>query len=115
MSPLASTFITLALASYTIGVWAERLQKRLKWWHFAFFVLGLAFDTLGTGLMFEYVGGMTADVHGISGLIAILPDPPSNASYERQPCMPLCSISRLMMPRSFTRRPRISRRPAASS
>jgi uncharacterized repeat protein (TIGR03987 family) len=72
VSPLASTFITLALASYTIGVWAERLQKRLKWWHFAFFVLGLALDTLGTGLMFEYVGGMTADVHGISGLIAIL-------------------------------------------
>lgn len=72
MSPLASTFITLALVSYTIGVWSERLQKRLKWWHFALFVLGLAFDTLGTGLMFEYVGGMTADVHGISGLIAIL-------------------------------------------
>lgn len=72
MSPLASTFISLALAAYTMGVWAERIQKRLKWWHFGCFVLGLVFDTLGTGLMFDYVGGMTADVHGISGLIAIL-------------------------------------------
>ena len=72
MSPLASTFITLALVFYTVGVWGERIQKRLRWWHFAFFVLGLMFDTLGTGLMFEFVGGMTFDVHGISGLIAIL-------------------------------------------
>jgi len=72
MSPLASTFITSALVLYSIGVWGERLVGRLGWWHFGFFVLGLVCDTAGTGLMFDFVGGMTFDVHGISGLIAIL-------------------------------------------
>ncbi|WP_345802258.1 HsmA family protein [Microbacterium sp. AZCO] len=43
--------ITLALVFYTIGVWAERVQKTLKWWHAAFFALGLACDTIGTLMM----------------------------------------------------------------
>jgi len=72
MDPLASTFITAALVFYSIGVWGERLVGRLKWWHFGFFVLGLICDTVGTGMMFDFAGGMTFDVHGISGLIAIL-------------------------------------------
>ena len=72
MNPLASTIITSALVFYSIGVWGERLIGRLKWWNFVFFVIGLICDTVGTGMMFEYVGGMTFDVHGISGLIAIL-------------------------------------------
>jgi len=67
----ASVFITAALVFYTIGVWSERIQGRLKPWHLAFFWLGLVCDTVGTGLMFEYAGGLTADVHGISGVIAI--------------------------------------------
>jgi uncharacterized repeat protein (TIGR03987 family) len=37
-----------------------------------FFVLGVICDTLGTGMMVAYVGGMTFDVHGISGVIAIV-------------------------------------------
>lgn len=28
--------ITSALAFYTIGVWGERLQKKLKFWHLVF-------------------------------------------------------------------------------
>ncbi len=72
MNPLASTFITAALVFYSIGVWGERLVGRLKWWNFVFFVLGLTCDTVGTGMMLDFVGGMTFDVHGISGLIAIL-------------------------------------------
>jgi uncharacterized repeat protein (TIGR03987 family) len=72
VNPLASTFITSALVFYSVGVWGERLVGRLKWWNFVFFVLGLTCDTVGTGLMFEFVGGMTFDVHGISGVIAIL-------------------------------------------
>lgn len=71
MNPQASIFITAALVFYTIGVWGERLSGRLKWWHFAFFVLGLSFDTIGTGMMFDFVDGMAFDVHGISGIIAI--------------------------------------------
>jgi uncharacterized repeat protein (TIGR03987 family) len=68
----ASLVITAALVLYSIGVWSERLQGRLKWWHLAFFSAGLVCDTVGTGMMFDYVGGMAFDIHGISGLIAIL-------------------------------------------
>ena len=71
MSSTASIAITLALGLYTIGVWSERLQGRLKPWHLAFFWAGLVFDTIGTGVMIDFVGGLTADVHGISGVIAI--------------------------------------------
>jgi uncharacterized repeat protein (TIGR03987 family) len=72
VNPLASTFITSALVFYSVGVWGERLVGRLKWWNFVFFVLGLICDTAGTGMMLEYVGGLTVDVHGISGVVAIV-------------------------------------------
>jgi uncharacterized repeat protein (TIGR03987 family) len=68
----ASIIITAALVFYTIGVWSERIAGRLRPWHLAFFVLGLICDTWGTGMMFDYAGGMAFDVHGITGLIAIL-------------------------------------------
>lgn len=72
MDPLASIIITLALVFYSIGVWSERIQGRLKPWHLAFFVLGLICDTWGTGLMLEFAGGLTFDIHGVTGLIAII-------------------------------------------
>jgi uncharacterized repeat protein (TIGR03987 family) len=68
----ASIVITLALVFYSIGVWSERLAGRLKPWHLAFFWLGLVCDTLGTGMMLDFAGGLTADVHGVTGVIAIL-------------------------------------------
>lgn len=64
--------INLALLFYSIGVWSERFQGRLKVWHTAFFWLGLLCDTWGTGLMFEMVGGMSYDIHGFSGVLAII-------------------------------------------
>jgi uncharacterized repeat protein (TIGR03987 family) len=72
MDPSASAVITAALVFYTIGVWSERIAGRLKPLHLVFFVLGLICDTVGTGMMFDYAGGLTYDIHGISGLIAIL-------------------------------------------
>ena len=72
MDPSASIIMAAALIFYSIGVWGERISGRLKWWHFVFFVLGLICDTVGTGMMFEMVGGMTYDVHGITGVIAIV-------------------------------------------
>ena len=41
MDPSASIIITSALVFYSIGVWSERFQGRLKPWHLGFFVLGL--------------------------------------------------------------------------
>ena len=72
MNPFATVIITTALVFYSTGVWAERIAGRLKWWHLAFFVLGLICDTWGTGLMIDYAGGLTFDIHGVSGVIAIL-------------------------------------------
>ena len=70
--PSASIIITLALVFYSTGVWSERIAGRLKPWHLAFFYLGLACDTVGTGMMFRLAGGMTFDVHGLTGLLAII-------------------------------------------
>jgi len=64
--------ISLALVFYSIGVWGERLQGRLKLWHLAFFWFGLVFDTWGTGLMIEMAGGLAFDFHGLTGLAAIV-------------------------------------------
>ena len=72
MATIPLIIISLALVFYTIGVWSERIQGRLKPWHLVFFYLGLVCDTWGTGLMIEMAGGLTADIHGVTGVIAIL-------------------------------------------
>ena len=72
MDPMASMIMGLALIFYSIGVWSERFAGRLKPWHLIFFGLGLICDTWGTGLMFKFVGGMSFDIHGITGTIAIV-------------------------------------------
>ena len=72
MNVAAVIIINLALLFYSIGVWSERIQGRLKIWHTVFFWLGLVFDTWGTGLMLEFAGGLTFDIHGLSGLLAII-------------------------------------------
>ncbi len=72
MDTSASIIMALALVFYSIGVWAERITGRLKTWHLVFFVLGLTCDTWGTGMMIKMVGGLTFDIHGITGVVAIL-------------------------------------------
>jgi len=72
MDPTASVIMGFALLFYSIGVWSERFVGRLKPWHLIFFVLGLICDTWGTGLMMKFVGGMAFDLHGITGVIAIV-------------------------------------------
>lgn len=78
----AIVLITAALVFYTIGVWAERIQRVLKWWHVVFFALGLAADASGTFLMTQIadsgqsnatgIGAVLIGVMGITGTIAIL-------------------------------------------
>ena len=69
---LSMILITLALVFYSIGVWAERIAGRLKGWHLIFFWGGLVFDTVGTGMMMEMAGGITPDIHSVTGVLAIL-------------------------------------------
>ncbi len=69
----AILFINLAMVLYTVGVWAERFQKRLKKWHTILFWLGLVCDTIGTGAMAELSGSLfKLTLHGISGNTAIV-------------------------------------------
>lgn len=72
MNPLISVIMLSALIFYSVGVWSEKIQGRLKGWHLILFVLGLICDTTGTGMMFDFAGGMEWDIHGISGLLAII-------------------------------------------
>jgi uncharacterized repeat protein (TIGR03987 family) len=64
--------ISLALVFYTIGVWSERKQKKLKIWHVIVFWIGLSFDTVGTTLMSTMAKtGFKVNFHSITGLSAI--------------------------------------------
>ncbi len=51
MLPAAIVIITAALLFYSVGVWGERIQRTLHWWHAAMFALGLVCDATGTILM----------------------------------------------------------------
>ncbi|MCJ7570056.1 MAG: TIGR03987 family protein [Anaerolineales bacterium] len=67
----STILISLALVFYTIGVWSERFAGRLKGWHLIFFWGGLVFDTVGTGMMLDMAGGLTFDIHAVTGVLAI--------------------------------------------
>ena len=70
---IAIAFIFAACLIYTLGVWAEKIQKRLKVWHIFVFWLGLICDTIGTGAMGKMVGSLIQfNFHGLTGLAAIL-------------------------------------------
>ena len=69
---ISTVLISLALILYSIGVWSERLAGRLKGWHLFFFWGGLVFDTTGTGMMFDMAGGISSDIHSVTGIAAIL-------------------------------------------
>ena len=71
MTGISTIVITLALVFYSIGVWGERISGKLKPWHLVFFWLGFVCDTWGTGMMIEMAGGLTSDLHGLTGLLAI--------------------------------------------
>ncbi len=70
---IAITFIFLACILYTLGVWAEKIQGRLKIWHLVVFWAGLTADTIGTGAMGEISGSLIKfNFHGITGMLAII-------------------------------------------
>jgi uncharacterized repeat protein (TIGR03987 family) len=70
---IAISFIFSACIFYTVGVWSERISKRLKAWHVVVFWLGLVCDTIGTGAMGIMAGSIIQfNFHGLTGLLAIL-------------------------------------------
>jgi uncharacterized repeat protein (TIGR03987 family) len=72
MLPVAIFCMISALVLYTLGVWSEKLAGWLKPWHLACFLGGLVFDTTGTTLMGEIARQFQANLHGLTGLAAIL-------------------------------------------
>ncbi len=70
---IAISFIFAAFIFYTLGVWSEKIQKRLMAWHVIFFWLGFICDTIGTGAMGKLAGSIIQlNFHGLTGLVAIL-------------------------------------------
>jgi uncharacterized repeat protein (TIGR03987 family) len=67
------SFIFMACLFYTIGVWAEKIKGKLKWWHTIVFWCGFASDTVGTGAMYGIAGNIFRfNFHGVTGMIAII-------------------------------------------
>lgn len=71
--PFAIVAMTTALVLYSIGVWSERIAKRLKPWHLFFFWSGLLFDATGTEMMHQIAGGQfVMSLHSMTGAVALV-------------------------------------------
>lgn len=68
----AVIFINLALVSYTIGVWSEKISGTLRARHLIFFWAGLVFDTVGTMFMEQLNTHHVINLHGITGMTALV-------------------------------------------
>lgn len=69
----SSILITLALAFYSAGIWAERISRYLKPWHVVLFWTGFVFDVSGTAFMHKMAGGLfdLRDPHTLTGQLAL--------------------------------------------
>lgn len=69
----AIVIITTALIFYSVGVWSERIQGRLKGWHVWIFALGLICNFIGTTFMAELMRltGHDNRLHAALGSTAI--------------------------------------------
>jgi uncharacterized repeat protein (TIGR03987 family) len=62
----------VAVTAYTTGVFSERKAKTLNKKHVLIFWIGLIFDTSGTMAMSALSTGFKFDIHGITGLVALI-------------------------------------------
>ena len=70
---ISAILITLALAFYSVGVWAERIARYLKPWHVGAFWSGFFFDICGTWMMHRLAEGPfdLRKPHTLTGQIAL--------------------------------------------
>ena len=70
---MAALLITLALAFYSLGVWAERLARYLRAWHVVAFWTWFLFDVSGTLAMHRIATGPfdITEPHTLTGQIAL--------------------------------------------
>jgi uncharacterized repeat protein (TIGR03987 family) len=69
---IAIVSMVTALVLYTIGVWGEKLAGILRFGHLGFFWAGFLFDTTGTTIMTRMAGSFNFNLHGVTGLAAIV-------------------------------------------
>ena len=69
---IAIISMLLAVTFYTVGVFSERKAKTLKKNHLIVFCFGLFFDTAGTTAMGRISNGFTFNIHGLTGLVALI-------------------------------------------
>lgn len=71
---IASAAMVIALVSYTLGVFGEKISGTIKVKHLIFFAGGLVFDTLGTTLMSKIAnenGTTGIGMHQVTGGLAL--------------------------------------------
>jgi uncharacterized repeat protein (TIGR03987 family) len=70
---ISSILITLALAFYSLGVWAEKIAHYIRPWHVVAFWTGLFFDFTGTLEMSKMADGPFNiwESHTLTGQIAL--------------------------------------------
>jgi uncharacterized repeat protein (TIGR03987 family) len=76
-------FINFAFVLYTVGVWSEKIQGKLKLGHVVLFWLGIICDVIGTSAMGEiakkhlqdsslwHYMPISSDFHSLTGSIAL--------------------------------------------
>lgn len=69
---IAIIAMMLALICYSIGVWGEKIVGKLTRFNLMFFWIGLVFDTIGTTIMSIISESFKFDIHGVTGLLAIV-------------------------------------------
>lgn len=72
MLPLAVGTLALALAVYTVGVFAERRSGVLRRWHVVMFWCGLLLDAAGTAILRCSAAQGAAPGFGLPGVIGAL-------------------------------------------
>ena len=77
-------FIFLAFVLYTVGVWSEKIQGRLKLGHLFLFWLGIICDFVGTSVMEQiskaHLGSsgllhyvpLSSNFHSLTGILALI-------------------------------------------
>lgn len=78
---IAMNLIFVACILYTIGVWSEKIQDRLKAWQLLVFWLGLFFSTFGTGAIGISAGSLIQfNFHSITGSLTKISSTTTNFS-----------------------------------
>ncbi len=67
-----STFFTIALLFYSIGIWSQYYYGKPGWQHVSLFWSGVIADSIATERVFNMVGYLQISFHSITGMLGLL-------------------------------------------